>query len=550
MCSNNKPIIVIGHKNPDTDSICSAICYADLKSKITNETYIAKRAGHLNEETQYVLKKYDIKVPEYIKDVRPQVSDIEIRRTEGVSKDISVKDAWTKMKDLNVVTLPITQKRRLIGLITIGDIAKSYFEVYDSTILATAKTKFQNIVDTLNGTVITGNINEVFQKGKVVIAAANPEMMENYIEAGDIVILGNRYEAQLCAIEMEAKCLIVCEGAGISKTITKVANERNCIIISTSYDTYTVARLINQSMPIEFLMKKKEDGLISFNTDDFIEDIQGIMAKKRHRDFPIEDNKNNYIGMISRRNLLGAGKKQIILVDHNEKGQAISGIETAQILEIIDHHRIGSIETVTPVFFRNQPLGCTATIICQMYHENNIEITPKIAYLLCSAIISDTLIFKSPTCTAEDIKACRELADIAGINIEEHGMEMFNAGSNLSSKTAKEIIMQDYKKFSVNDIKIGVGQINTMSQAEIDNIRGKIENYIDKVIADGGVDMVYLLMTNIMTESSEVVFAGKSAGSVLANAFNVQVNGKSAVLEKIVSRKKQFFPAIMETLQQ
>lgn len=550
MYNDKKTIIVIGHKNPDTDSICSAICYADLKSKITNETYVAKRAGHLNEETQYVLKKYNIPVPEYIKDVRPQVSDIDIRRTKGVSKDISVKDAWTKMKELNVVTLPITYKKRLIGLITIGDIAKSYFEVYDSTILSTAKTRFQNIVDTLNGTVITGDINEVFTKGKVVIAAANPDMMENYIEEGDIVILGNRYEAQLCAIEMEAKCIIVCEGAGISKTITKVANERDCIIISTRYDTYTVARLINQSMPIEFLMRKKEDGVISFNTDDFIEDIQGIMAKKRHRDFPIEDNKNNYIGMISRRNLLSAGKKQIILVDHNERGQAISGVETAQILEIIDHHRIGSIETVTPVFFRNQPLGCTATIICQMYHENNIAIPEKIAYLLCSAIISDTLIFKSPTCTEEDIKACHELADIAGINIVEHGMEMFNAGSNLSSKTAKEIIMQDYKKFSVNDVTIGVGQINTMSQTEIDNIRGRIENYIDRVVNDGNVDMVFLLMTNIMTESSEVVFAGKSAGSVLANAFNVTVNGKTAILEKIVSRKKQFFPAIMETLQQ
>ena len=550
MYNDKKTIIVIGHKNPDTDSICSAICYADLKSKITNETYVAKRAGHLNEETQYVLKKYNIPVPEYIKDVRPQVSDIDIRRPKGVSKDISVKDAWTKMKELNVVTLPITCKKRLIGLITIGDIAKSYFEVYDSTILSTAKTRFQNIVDTLNGKVITGDINEVFTKGKVVIAAANPDMMENYIEEGDIVILGNRYEAQLCAIEMDAKCIIVCEGAGISKTITKVANERDCIIISTSYDTYTVARLINQSMPIEFLMRKKEDGVISFNTDDFIEDIQGIMAKKRHRDFPIEDNKNNYIGMISRRNLLSAGKKQIILVDHNERGQAISGVETAQILEIIDHHRIGSIETVTPVFFRNQPLGCTATIICQMYHENNIAIPEKIAYLLCSAIISDTLIFKSPTCTEEDIKACHELADIAGINIVEHGMEMFNAGSNLSSKTAKEIIMQDYKKFSVNDVTIGVGQINTMSQTEIDNIRGRIENYIDRVVNDGNVDMVFLLMTNIMTESSEVVFAGKSAGSVLANAFNVTVNGKTAILEKIVSRKKQFFPAIMETLQQ
>lgn len=218
------------------------------------------------------------------------------------------------MKEQNVVTLPVTKENVLEGLITIGDIAKSYFQVYDSTILATAQTRYQNIVDTLEGTVVAGEADGIFKEGKVVIAAANPDMMENYIGTGDIVILGNRYEAQLCAIEMEAGCLIICEGAQVSKTITKVAKEHNCLLITTKFDTYTVARLINQSMPIRFLMKEKE-GIVKFQTEDFIEDIQTVMAKLRHRDFPVEDTQGNYVGMISRRNLLGAGKKKLILVD-------------------------------------------------------------------------------------------------------------------------------------------------------------------------------------------------------------------------------------------
>ena len=553
--SKKNNVYVIGHKNPDTDSICSAISYAYLKNELSQKQeegakYIPTRAGHINEETQYVLKKYNIPVPEYIKDVRPQVSDIDIRRTEGVSKDISVKDAWTKMKELNVVTLPITYKKRLIGLITIGDIAKSYFEVYDSTILSTAKTRFQNIVDTLNGTVITGDINEVFTKGKVVIAAANPDMMENYIEEGDIVILGNRYEAQLCAIEMEAKCIIVCEGAGISKTITKVANERDCIIISTSYDTYTVARLINQSMPIEFLMRKKEDGVISFNTDDFIEDIQGIMAKKRHRDFPIEDNKNNYIGMISRRNLLSAGKKQIILVDHNERGQAISGVETAQILEIIDHHRIGSIETVTPVFFRNQPVGCTATIVSQMYEENGVEIDPVNAGLLCSAIISDTLMFRSPTCTPLDESTAKRLAEIAGINIEKLAQAMFKAGSNLKGKTAEEILFLDFKQFTVNDTVFGVGQVNSMSEEELEEIKATVLPEMEKTRQNHSLDMIFFMLTNIITESSELICSGNEAREKIIGAYDLEDNAQKLMLKGVVSRKKQLVPALVSALQQ
>ena len=542
-------VYVIGHKNPDTDSVCSAICYARLKEKITGQHYVAKRAGHLNEETQYVMDKLGIQPPEYMKDVRPQVRDIQIRKTPGVSKEISVKTAWTLMKEQNVVTLPVTKENVLEGLITIGDIAKSYFQVYDSTILATAQTRYQNIVDTLEGTVVAGEADGIFKEGKVVIAAANPDMMENYIGTGDIVILGNRYEAQLCAIEMEAGCLIICEGAQVSKTITKVAKEHNCLLITTKFDTYTVARLINQSMPIRFLMKEKE-GIVKFQTEDFIEDIQTVMAKLRHRDFPVEDTQGNYVGMISRRNLLGAGKKKLILVDHNERGQAVNGVETAEILEIIDHHRLGAIQTVSPVFFRNQPLGSTATIIYHMYQENQAEIDKNTAALLCSAIISDTLIFKSPTCTSDDVAACMQLAKKAELDIETYGREMFRAGSNLSSKTPEEIFYQDYKKFIVDDLAFGVGQISFMSEEELQTVKDRLMPYMEKECGKHGIKMVFFMLTNIIKESTELLCYGEGSDGLVYEAFGEKVEDSSCRLEGVVSRKKQLIPKFMNALQQ
>lgn len=548
MSEINQQIMVIGHKNPDTDSICSALCYANLKRIITGEQYVAKRAGHLNDETKYILKKLKVKSPEYIKDVRPQVRDIEIRRISGVSRDISVRRAWTIMKDSNVVTLPITKGDKLEGLVTIGDIARSYFEIYDSTILSTAKTSFHNIIETLEGNVLTGDSDQIFDKGKVVIAVANPDQMENYINDGDIVILSNRYEAQLCAIEMNAKCIVVCEGAKVSQTIMKIASEHNCMIIGTKYDTYTVARLINQSMPIRFFMKENAK-LVKFTTNDFIEDIRDIMTKKRFRDFPIEDEHHNFVGMISRRNLLKAGKKKLILVDHNEKTQAVAGVETAEIMEIIDHHRIGSIETVLPVYFRNQPVGCTATIVFQMYQENHVEIDKQIASLLASAIISDTLILRSPTCTQVDRDVCQYLAGIAGIDIEQYGKEIFRAGSNLGSKTAKELFYQDYKTFAVNEFNIGVGQINSMNEDEIEDIMKKMPVFMESVI-DGGINQIYFMLTNIITESSYVFFAGKGAENVLENAFNIKTNDHYVLLKGVVSRKKQLVPSIIEAIQQ
>ncbi|EBX3788587.1 putative manganese-dependent inorganic diphosphatase, partial [Salmonella enterica subsp. enterica serovar Infantis] len=370
--------------------------------------------GHVNSETQFVLDYFGMAAPKETQTVKTQVKDIEIRETKGVAKNISLKKAWNLMQDAGVVTIPaVTEDNVLEGLITVGDITRSYMNVYDSSILSKACTQYTNIIETLEGAMLIGDEREYFKEGKVLIAAANPDMMEYYIEKHDLVILGNRYESQLCAIEMEAGCIIVCEGAGVSMTIKKLAQERGCTVITTPYDTYTAARLINQSMPISFFMKT--ENLITFDTDDYIDDIKEVMASKRHRDFPILDKNGKYKGMISRRNLLGARGKNVILVDHNERSQAVDGMENANILEIIDHHRLGTVETMGPVFFRNQPLGCTATIIYQMYKEAGVTIENKIAGLLCSAIISDTLLFRSPTCTPVDKDAAMKLAAIAGI---------------------------------------------------------------------------------------------------------------------------------------
>lgn len=542
-------IYVIGHINPDTDSICSAIAYAALKRKLTGGVYKAKRAGQINSETRFVLERFKMNPPGYLPDVRTQVKDVEVRQVEGAAGNISIKKAWEYMSENNIATLPIVKEEGILeGLITIGDIARSYMDIYDNKVLATAKTPYINIVETLNGEIIVGDKNAFLSQGKVLIAAANPDMMENYIENHDVVILGNRYESQLCAIEMGADCIIVCDGATVSKTITKIAQDKDCTIIKTPYDTFTVARLINQSMPICFFMRNED--LITFTKDHFIDEIRDIMAKKRFRDFPIVDGEGKLMGMISRRNLLGAKRKPLILVDHNERSQAVDGLEEAEILEIIDHHRLGSIETMSPVFFRNQPLGCTATIIYQMYKENNIPVEPGIAGLLCSAIISDTLVYRSPTCTREDKEAAEELAEIAQINVTEYAKEMFAAGSNLFNKSPEEIFYQDFKKFTAGDVVFGVGQINSMNGDELEAIKEKLVPYMEKAFKDHEVSMIFFMLTNIIDESTELLYEGSGAREVVNDAFKIRENKDKIILKGVVSRKKQLIPALMLSLQQ
>lgn len=544
----SRKVLVIGHKNPDTDSICSAIAYANLKNQLSKDVHIPKRAGDINDETKYALEKFHVETPGYIQDVGTQVRDIDIRKTEGVQNSISLKKAWSLMKDLKVATLPITSQKRLEGLISVKDIATANMDIYDNRILATAKTSYKNIIETLNGTMIVGDQNDMVEDGKILIAASNPDTLESFIDPGDIIILSNRYESQLCAIEMNAGCIIVCTGAPVSMTIKKQAKEKGCHIISTPFDTYIVARLINQSTPICYFMRK--DNLITFETDDFTEDVKSVMAKVRHRDFPVLDVHGEYFGMISRRSLLDVQKKRIILVDHNEKSQAVDGLESAEITEIIDHHRLGTLETISPVFFRNQPVGCTATIVYQMYLENSVEINPDIAGLLCAAIITDTLMFRSPTCTEDDRKAAEVLAVIAGIRIREFAEELFHAGSNLKHKSPEEMLYQDFKTYSINGISFAVGQNTFTTEGELLDAKEKLLSYLSTSFKRNDINMLFVMLTNILDESTELLCYGEGAQEIAETAMKVASADESLHLKGVVSRKKQLIPALMALMQQ
>ena len=548
MENNKRKIYVIGHKNPDTDSICSAIAYADIKNRTEeNPVYEAKRAGQINEETLYVLKRFQMNTPGYMPNVGTRVKDMDVRKVGGVDSKISLKKAWTLMRNENVFTLPIlNQNQELEGLITTNDITESYMDVYNNAALSEARTPYRNILETVDGTMIVGNEHAHFTDGKVLIAASSPEVMEQSVEQNDLVILGNRYEAQLCAIEMGASCIIVCMGVPISKTIRRLAEERECFVISSPHDTYTVARLINQSMPVKHFMTS--ENLVKFSIDDYTDDIKEVMAKLRHRDFPVLNKHGKYVGMVSRRNLLGIKRRQLCLVDHNEISQAVDNIESAEILEIIDHHRIGSLQTMAPVYFRNQPVGCTATILYQVYQEKNLTIEPNIAGLLCSAILSDTLMFRSPTCTAMDKAAAEKLAEIAGVKCEELASEMFAAGSNLKNKSPEEIFYQDFKKFNDSNINFGVGQISSMNKEELSACKGKLLPYMEEVRTSYGLDMVFFMMTDIINESTELLMVGEMCKEVIENAFETTVEDSSAELPGVVSRKKQLIPAILGQL--
>lgn len=548
MSTESKKVWVVGHKNPDTDSICAAISYAYLKNQSGDKkTYVAKRAGAVNEETRYVLERFGVEEPPLVSYAGAQIKDINIRKTAGVSNQISLKRAWELMKKLEVVTLPVTnQFGKLEGVIVTKDIATSYMDVLDNCVLSKARTQYKTIAETIDGEVYAGNEHAHFVRGKVVIATSNPEYMADYIEDDDLVILGDREEAQMQAIRSNASCIIIGGGLEVAEEVKKLAEKRDCVIITTPFDTFSVARLINQSMPIKQYMTRRE--LVTFDIDDYVDDVKDVMSRVRHRDFPVLGSNGSYVGMISRRNLMNMQKKQIILVDHNEKSQAVDGIGEAEILEIIDHHRLGSLETVSPVYFRNQPLGCTSTIIYQMYQEQRVEIPKEIAGLLLSAIISDTLMFRSPTCTPFDKGVAKRLAEIADVDIEDHAKKMFRAGSDFKNKTTEEIFYQDFKIFHTEDCDFGVAQISAMSGEKLEQIGEQLRPFLPQVLGEKRLNMVYVMLTDILEESSKIIFAGEDAGKILAHAFKKQEDADGILLDGIISRKKQMIPTLMNEM--
>ena len=541
-----KKVYVIGHRNPDTDSICSAIAYANLKNQVEGNGYEAYRAGNINGETRYVLDTFGIKDPKYVSDVRPRLTDVNLNSVKGAKPTDSLKSAREMMQTEKIVSLPVLDGKKMIGLVSISDVLKADMDVYDNEILAKSKTPYKNVVETLDGTLQTGDIEGYITEGKLTVSAASVDTMEEFVTAKDTVIVANREDAQIGALQTGVQCIVVCMGTEVSDKVLELAKEKNCRIITTPYDTFTASRLICQAMPVSYIMAT--DTIVSFNETDFVDDVKEEMTKKRFRYFPVLNADNEFVGFISRRRILEFNKKQVILVDHNEVSQAVEGLEECEIMEIIDHHRIGSVETVSPVYFRNQPVGCTGTIIAQMYREQGIEITKEMAGLMCSAILSDTLMFRSPTCTALDHLVAEKLASIAHIDIEQYARDMFDAGSNLREKSAKEIFYQDFKKFNDSNINFGVGQISSMNKEELSACKGKLLPYMEEVRTSYGLDMVFFMMTDIINESTELLMVGEMCKEVIENAFETTVEDSSAELPGVVSRKKQLIPAILGQL--
>ena len=543
-------VVVIGHRNPDTDSICSAIAYAELKNRTSTLVCEPRRAGKMNQETEFVLKKFGVTPPRMCTDVNPKIRDVDYREMPGIPGSTSLRRAWKIMRDQQIDTLSITSAdNELEGIITVKDLATANMDVFDTAVLAKSRTSYKNILETLNGTMVVGNADAVCTTGHIKIGTATPEMLESSVEKGDIVILSNRYESQLCAIEKEASLLIICNGAKVGRTIQRIADETGVAIMTTPVDTYAAGKLISQCAPISYYMTR--DDILKFTLVTPVADVLRVMAKVRHRYFPILDEDGKYCGMVSRRNVIALRKRRIILVDHNEATQAVEGFDQAEILEIIDHHRIGSLETSGPVYFRNQPVGCTATIITQMYDENGVDIPPQIAGLLLAAILSDTLAFRSPTCTPVDENTAKRLAKIAGVDIEEFSTEMFEAGEKLDGKTPEEVFLQDFKVFMCGDIRFGVAQGSYMTRKNLLAAEALLQPYLEEARNKQNVEDIYMLLTDVPKEESVVISDGRYASEVLSDGFETQpAEDGSFTLPGVVSRKKQFIPALMTAYQE
>ena len=543
-------VVVIGHRNPDTDSICSAIAYAELKNRTSTLVCEPRRAGKMNQETEFVLKKFGVTPPRMCTDVNPKIRDVDYREMPGIPGSTSLRRAWEIMRDQQIDTLSITSPdNELEGIITVKDLATANMDVFDTAVLAKSRTSYKNILETLNGTMVVGNADAVCTTGHIKIGTATPELLESSVEKGDIVILSNRYESQLCAIEKEASLLIICNGAKVGRTIQRIADETGVAIMTTPVDTYAAGKLISQCAPISYYMTR--DDILKFTLVTPVADVLRVMAKVRHRYFPILDEDGKYCGMVSRRNVIALRKRRIILVDHNEATQAVEGFDQAEILEIIDHHRIGSLETSGPVYFRNQPVGCTATIITQMYDENGVEIPAQTAGLLLAAILSDTLVFRSPTCTPVDVAAARRLAQIAGVDIDEFSTEMFEAGEKLDGKTPEEVFLQDFKVFMCGDIRFGVAQGSYMTRKNLQAAQALLQPYLEEARNKQNVEDLYMLLTDVPKEESVVICTGRYAAEVLSDGFEIQPAADGSwTLPGVVSRKKQFIPAMMSAYQE
>lgn len=536
----DKKIYVFGHKNPDTDSICASISYAHLKRALGCDNVEAVRLGKVNKETQFALDYFGVKAPNLLKNIKPQVNDMNFYNIPSVYVVDSVKKAWDVMTECGRQMIPVLyHDHKMAGIISISDIAKTYIGLTDGSVLKEHKTPFINIPSVLEGKVVAGAYPHAYVLGDVYTTASISD--DQKLTETDIIITGPNEDRIQRAIRTGAGCIIITD-QNMHALSLNLPEDFSSAIVCTSFSFFKTIKMISQSISVKNILKK--ENITFFQTDDYLDEVKQIMLTNSYRYFPIIDHEGIVKGLASKRHLLDIQKKKVILVDHNERGQSADGIEQAEILEIIDHHRVANLDTGNPVYLRAEPVGCTNTIIGKMYEEHNIMPPKEIAGIMLSAILSDTLIFKSPTCTEEDIKIATRLAEIAEVDPYSYGAEMLSAGTSLEGTTPAELLNIDRKAFKIGKLNVSVAQINTGDFQSIYKIKTEILEEMRRIEENENVDLCMLMVTDIVIGGTELIVSGRER-QLAEGLFDLAPTDDSIFLKDVFSRKKQIVPKLM-----
>ena len=534
-------IYVFGHKNPDSDTICSALAYAYLKQRLDINA-VAYKLGELNSETKFILQYFHVDPPQTLDTIKTQISDLMIDDPLCISSDMTIRAAWKYMKEYSQKAVSVVDSdNRLIGLVTQSDITRNFIDASGETLLLNSQTPYMNIIETLEADVLTDNVDKRIAQGRIMIAAQHHTKLKDYVEHGDIVV-ANIHKNINESILMGAGLIICTCGVHPQQADLALAIEKGCVVISTQFDTLTSAMLIRQSLPVRYVMT--HENVVTVGLNELKEDVKERMIKTRYRSYPVLGDDKKVVGMVSRYHLLSKNRKQAILVDHNEKSQTAAGIEEAQIIEIIDHHRLGDIQTTYPIFVKNDPVGSTSTIIACLFEEYHVDIPHDIAGILLSAIISDTLNFRSPTCTDRDAAVANRLAAIAEVDINDLAVKIFSAGSKISNKTPDEIITSDLKEYALGKYNIGISQVYSIDSENLMDMRASLIERMYYFCDKNGYALLMLLVTDLKRGGSDVLSVGDRT-DLLSKAYLLDPADDTVFLPGVLSRKKQVFPQIM-----
>ena len=531
------PIYVTGHRNPDTDSIVAAMAYAALRNACGDREYEAACLGHVSDETQIVLNKFGFDPPKRIHSMHTQVRDLDFDTPPVLSAAITEGRAWQMLQEHKEISaLPVANEDgTLYGMLSREDVASYNMALVTLGVLE--KVPLYNVVSVLEGKILN-EAGEELDTVEGELSIALPQSRENLLfnRKNSIVLCGDQPDMICRALEMNVNCLVLCQ-AELSEEWRSY--ETTTCIISTPFDAYRAARLIFQSTPIGRICRMKED-LVCFHLEDRVDDVRELVLKHREHCYPILDDQEHVVGMLTRYHLLRPRRKRVVLVDHNEASQSVPGLEEAEILEIIDHHRIGDIQTRNPIYVRNEPVGSTNTIIASMFQDRGLMPSAKMAGMMASAILSDTVMFKSPTCTARDVRTAERMARIANISLEELGREIFSA--SVEGKTVQELLFTDYKEFHIAGHDLAVAQITCVDSMQMLQRKEDFLKVMRKTAREKKFSMVILMLTDVLLEGSQLIYVGDD--DTVQQAFNATPKENTVFLPRIMSRKKQIIPML------